>query len=138
LAPISPLHNYWSHVWAIPCNAVPECGDGRDEMNCQMSDWVLEIVLVGIICILCITLFIYLSYYLEHTIIDKSIVLIPSSEQNLAKRIRDIVILVEEGNIDKIREFYDKEVEMHGNEANAICCLKVDYYLINKRHEGKI
>ena len=130
MSPLSPLDSYWSHVWAVPCNAVPECGDGRDEMNCQMfADRILEIALVGIICVLCVTLFLYLSYYVEHTIIDKTVVLIPSSELNLARRIFDIAILVEEGNIDKIKEFYDKEIETHGNEANAICCLKVDYYM---------
>ena len=132
MAPLSPPHTYWSHVWAIPCNGVPECGDGRDEMNCQMPNWVLEIVLLGIVCVLCLTLFLYLSYYLKHTSIDKTVVLIPSSsrELNLARRILDIAILVEEGNIDKIRELYDKEVETHGNEANTICCLKVDYWLL--------
>ena len=129
MSPLSPPHTYWSHVWAVPCNGVPECGDGRDEMNCQMPNWVLEIVLLGIVCVLCLTLFLYLSYYLKHTSIDKTVVLIPSSsrELNLARRILDIAILVEEGNIDKIRELYDKEVETHGNEANTICCLKVDY-----------
>ena len=132
MAPLSPPHTYWSHVWAVPCNGVPECGDGRDEMNCQMPNWVLEIVLLGIVCVLCLTLFLYLSYYLKHTSIDKTVVLIPSSsrELNLARRILDIAILVEEGNIDKIRELYDKEVETHGNEANTICCLKVDYWLL--------
>ena len=131
MSPLSPPHTYWSHVWAVPCNGVPECGDGRDEMNCQMPNWVLEIVLLGIVCVLCLTLFLYLSYYLKHTSIDKTVVLIPSSsrELNLARRILDIAILVEEGNIDKIRELYDKEVETHGNEANTICCLKVDYYV---------
>ena len=132
MAPLSPPHTYWSHVWAIPCNGVPECGDGRDEMNCQMPNWVLEFVLLGIVCVLCLTLFLYLSYYMEHTSIDNTVVLIPSSsrELNLARRILDIAILVEEGNIDKIRELYDKEVETHGNEANTICCLKVDYWLL--------
>ena len=132
MSPLSPPHTYWSHVWAVPCNGVPECGDGRDEMNCQMPNWVLEIVLLGIVCVLCLTLFLYLSYYLKHTSIDKTVVLIPSSsrELNLARRILDIAILVEEGNIDKIRELYDKEVETHGNEANTICCLKVDYWLL--------
>ena len=129
MTPISPPHTYWSHVWAIPCNAVPECSDGRDEMNCQMQNWVLEIILVGIICLLCVTLFLYLSYYVEHTA-EKIVVIMPSSEQNLAKRILHIAILIEEGNIDKIREFYDKEIETHGNEANAICCLKVDWLMI--------
>ena len=66
---------------------------------------------------------------MEHNSIDKTVVIIPSRELNLARRILDIAILVEEGNIDKIRELYDKEVESHGNEANAICCLKVDYYI---------
>ena len=132
MSPLSPPHTYWSHVWAVPCNGVSECGDFRDEMNCQMPNWVLEIVLLGIVCVLCLTLFLYLSYYLKHTSIDKTVVLIPSSsrELNLARRILDIAILVEEGNIDKIRELYDKEVETHGNEANTICCLKVDYWLL--------
>ena len=132
MSPLSPPHTYWSHVWAVPCNGVPECGDGRDEMNCQMPNWVFEIVLLGIVCVLCLTLFLYLSYYLKHTSIDKTVVLIPSSsrELNLARRILDIALLVEEGNIDKIRELYDKEVETHGNEANTICCLKVDYWLL--------
>ena len=133
MTPLSPPHKYWSHVWAIPCNGVPECSDGRDEKNCQMLNWVLEIGLVGIFSVLCVTLFLYLSYYVEHTIIDKAIVLTPSSEQNLAKRILGIVILVEGGNVEKIREFYTKEVEMHGNEANAICCLKVNYHMLNSQ-----
>ena len=131
MSPLSPPHTYWSHVWAVPCNGVPECGDGRDEMNCQMPNFVLEIVMVGIFGALCVTLFLYLSYYVEHTTIGKTVILISSSELNLARRILDIAILVEEGNIDKIRELYDKEVETHGNEANAICCLKVDYYMLN-------
>ena len=129
MTPISPPQTYWSHVWAVPCNGVPECVDGRDEINCQMQNWVLEIVLLGIICVLCLTLFLYLSYYVGHTSIDKTVILNPSSELNLARRILDIATLVEEGNIDKIRELYEKEVESHGNEANAICCLKVDYYM---------
>ena len=131
MSPLSPPHTYWSHVWAIPCNGVPECGDGRDEMNCQMPNWVLEFVLLGIVCVLCLTLFLYLSYYMEHTSIDKTVVLIPSRELNLSRRILNIGTLIEEGNINKIRELYDKEVETHGNEANTICCLKVDYYMLN-------
>ena len=131
MSPLSPLDAYWSHVWAVPCNGVPECGDGRDEMNCQMPNWVLEFVLLGIVCVLCLTLFIYLSYYVEHTIIDKNDIISSFSELNLTKRILDIAILVEQGNIDNIHEFYDKEVERHGNEANAICCLKVHCYMLN-------
>ena len=130
MSPLSPPHTYWSHVWAVPCNGVPECGDGRDEMNCQMPNWVFEIVLLGIVCVLCLTLFLYLSYYLKHTSIDKTVVLIPSRELNLSRRILNIGTLIEEGNINKIREWYDKEVETHGNEANTICCLKVDYWLL--------
>ena len=131
MAPLSPPHTYWSHVWAIPCNGgVPECGDGRDEINCQMPNWVLEFVLLGIVSVLCLTLFLYLSYYMEHTSIDKTVVLIPSRELNLSRRILNIGTLIEEGNINKIRELYDKEVETHGNEANTICCLKVDYWLL--------
>ena len=131
MSPLSPLDAYWSHVWAVPCNGVPECGDGRDEMNCQMQNWVLEIVLVGIMCALCVTLFLYLSCYVEHTIIDKTVIPISCNELNLDRRILNIAILVEEGNIDNIREFYDKEVETHGNEANAICCLKVICCMLN-------
>ena len=68
---------------------------------------------------------------MEHTSIDKTVVLIPSRELNLSRRILNIGTLIEEGNINKIRELYDKEVETHGNEANTICCLKVDYYMLN-------
>ena len=44
---------------------------------------------------------------------------------SMSKKNLQTAILVDENDIKKVNDFYEREVEIHGNESNLICCLKV-------------
>ena len=124
------IGGYWTHVWAVPCDTRKECATGFDEENCQINDWVLRIVLASALALLCVSLFIYLVKFLNNAAktIQEGI---PQLEnKHTSSKSIDIALLVEENNFDGIREFYNKEKEIHGNEPGAICCLKVSILLL--------
>ena len=104
-----------------------ECSDGSDESNCQFPPWVLPCTLAGTIIVLFSTLLFYLWNFLNDVIRDLT-ARIPQTTDNHCYgylKLFHIATSVEKEDAKEIRLIYDKEMVIHGNEATAICCLKV-------------
>ena len=118
----------WKHVYAVPCNGIQECADEcSDESNCQFPPWVLPCTLAGTIIVLFSTLLFNLWNFLNDVIRDVTGA-IPQTTENRhygCHKLFHIASSVEKEDVKEIRMIYDKEIVIHGNEAIAICCLKV-------------
>ena len=118
----------WKHIYAVPCNGIQECADEcSDESNCEFPPWVLPCTLAGTIIILFSTLLFYLWNFLNDVIRDVTGA-IPQTTENRhygCHKLFHIASSVEREDVKEIKLIYDKEIVIHGNEAIAICCLKV-------------
>ena len=120
----------WKHVYAVPCNGIQECfdgSDGSDESNCQFPSWILPCILAGTILVLFSTLLFYLWNFLNEFIRDLT-ARIPQTTDNCHygyHKLFHIATSVEKEDVKEMKLIYDKEIVIHGNEAIAICCLKV-------------
>ena len=117
----------WIHVYAVPCNGIQECSEGSDERDCQFPPWVLPCTLAGTIIVLFSTLLFYLWNFLNDVVRDLT-ARIPQTNDNGHygyHKLFHIATSVEKEDVKEIRLIYDKEIVIHGNEAIAICCLKV-------------
>ena len=128
--------SYWSHVWAVPCNRVKECSNGLDEEHCEIPDLVLPTLLGGVLLLLGASLFLYLYVHVNDTVktIEKTS---NKVHKCISNRMYKVAILAEEKNHAEIKTIYEKEIEIHGSEAGAICCLKVkrfDSNLFSQTH----
>ena len=103
-----------------------ECDDDIDEVNCDIPDWFFPTLLAVVVFSLSAVLFGYLLK-LANSSIKHMIMESPKAGKvsSTSKKVLQIAILVAENAIREVNDFYEKEVEIHGNESNAICCLKV-------------
>ena len=122
----------WKHVYAVPCDGIQECSHlCSDEINCQFPPWVLPSTLAGTIIVLFSTLLFYLWNFLNDVIRDLR-VRIPQTTNNGHygnHKLFHIATSVEKEDVKEIKLIYDKEIVIHGNEAIAICCLKVGTFI---------
>ena len=44
-----------------------------------------------------------------------------------SERLMNIALLIEDGNSDEVEKIFTAEVEKHGSEGRALCCLKVRF-----------
>ena len=124
----------WKHVYAVPCNGIQECFEGSDERDCKFPPWVLTCTLAGTIIVLFSTLLFYLWNFLNDVIRDLT-ARIPQTTDNGhygCHKVFHIASSVEKEGVKEMKLIYDKEIVIHGNEAIAICCLKVDTF--NEKH----
>ena len=125
----------WKHVYAVPCNGIQECSDSSDESNCKFPPWVLPCTLAGTIIVLFSTLLFYLWNFLNDVIRDLTARIPQNSTDNGHYghlKLFNIATSVEKEDFKEIKLIYDKEIVIHGNEAIAICCLKVGTF--NTKH----
>ena len=83
--------------------------------------------LAGTIIVLFSTLLFYLWNFLNDVIRDVTGA-IPQTTDNQPygyQKLFHIATSVEKEDVKEIKLIYDKEIVIHGNEAIAICCLKV-------------
>ena len=118
-------------TWAVPCNSVPECGDGSDEFGCEFPPLLVPSLLSGAGAVLCITLFVYLRKSIKTKWKKKMQFQFQNSRLSIeTEKLYKTAVLIERGNVDQIHKMYCQEVENYGGEGGALCHLKVMRHLI--------
>ena len=118
--------NYTGNTWAVPCNSVLECGDGRDEFGCEFPPFLVPSLLSGAGAVLCITLFVYLHKSIKTKWKKKMQFQFQNSRLSIeTEKLYKTAVLIERGNVDQIHKMYCQEVENYGGEGGALCHLKV-------------
>ena len=124
-------YTYWGTIiagitWAVPCNSVPECGNGSDEYGCEFSPWLIPSLLSGAGAVLCITLFVYLRKSIKIKWKKKMQFQVQNSHLSIETgKLYKTAVMIENGNVEQIHKMYCQEVENCGGEGEALCHLKV-------------
>ena len=146
--------NYYSLLWAIPCNDKKECENGSDEdgnfRSCKFKQSYLALVICLGISMITLTLFVKLKItswqnkaLLDTTVEDEvndeeeeedddedmdenshkrhKVETCPSLEKN--DRL-SLALRLNQSNLEAFKIF-NEEIKFHGQEADAICCMKV-------------
>ena len=85
--------------------------------------------------LLCSTCYVYLQWHIKRV---RSVVLqgrtwrLVTENSTSAvilnsEKLMDIALLIEDGNSDEVEKIFTAEVEKHGSEGRALCCLKVSF-----------
>ena len=120
---------------ATPCNNVTECIGGSDEHECNFPEWILYSTSILAALVLGISCFILLQKHVKKAakeiLQDRRWRLATENENNQdtlreSKKLMKIAFYAEKGNIDEINKLLSIEIRAHGNEAKAMCCLKVN------------
>ena len=120
---------------ATPCNNITECFDGSDENECNFPEWGLYSISVLAALILNITSFFSLQNHVKKAakeiLQDRRWRLATENENsrdilNASEKLMKVAFYAEKGNIDEIKKLLRIEIRAHGNEARAMCCLKVN------------
>ena len=122
---------------ATPCNGVPECIDGSDENDCHFPNWLLPSLLSLAAVVLSLTCFISLQKQVKQA---KNYIMQDSrwrlATQNTdsqilsmqSEKLMKVAYFIENGNVDKIDILLSNEMRAHGNEAEVMCCMKVNNF----------
>ena len=122
---------------ATPCNGVPECIDGSDENDCHFPNWLLPSLLSLAAVVLSLTCFISLQKQVKQA---KNYIMQDSrwrlATQNTdshilsmqSEKVMKVAYFIENGNVDKIDILLSNEMRAHGNEAEVMCCMKVNNF----------
>ena len=131
--------NYVAITWAVPCNSIVECDDGRDEFGCEFPVWLIPSILSAAGAVLNITLFVHLYKSIKRTWKKKMQyrnIRFPIQRPNISMEIEKLyktAVLIESGDVDKIHKMYCQELENNGSEGEATCYLKVMEYSIEPK-----
>ena len=126
------LDNYGVGItWAVPCNRMVECHDGRDEIGCEFPPWLIPSLLSGAGAVLNITLFVHLyksigSTWKKKMQYRKSRFSFQRRHLSIeSEKLYKMAVLIESGNIDKIHKLYCQVLENNEDEGEATCYFKV-------------
>ena len=124
---LKAIFDYWNHVWAVPCNGKEECFNGLDEIYCQFQLWILPSILLGFLFILSFTLVFYLYTYLNEFVESTLSKYSQGSINNdcQSKQMLKFAKLVQDKDIEKLKELYHNERDNLGSDAALFCYLKV-------------
>ena len=123
---------------ATPCNNITECIDESDENECHFPEWVLYIISVLAALILNITCFFSLQNHVKKAakaiLQDRRWRLATENKNsrdilNASEKLMKIAFYAKKGNVDEIKKLLKAEIRAHGNEARAMCCLKVNEFI---------
>ena len=111
---------------SAPCDGVIECIDGRDENYCGFPMWLLPSVLSTSIIILMVFCFFFLRNDIKKNvrIIKLGLEAHQCVQINPGKHLRT-AYFTEIQDFEEIRNLLLTEMEYHGSQGGAICCLKV-------------
>ena len=117
-------------IWATPCDGNNECLYNEDEINCNSPVWLLPIILLAMGLLLFGTLFCYLN---KETVkdLEKISHFKPLENQvamNVVCRLKkkfQLAVLIEKEECALIKIIVKEEINCHGSEESAMCCLKV-------------
>lgn len=120
---------------ATPCNGVTECYDDSDENGCQFPPWILPCIMTGAIVALIISCFVLLQFYIKASIVGiiesgRSNSPIQNSTKSTSTMFH-VACLIENGSLNEISNLINQEIDAHGSEASAMCCLKVIHNIHN-------
>ena len=115
-------------TWATLCDGSYECIDNSDEEGCKTSIWVLPLILFGIGFLLVVTLFLYSFENIYEAVRNISSGEEMHNDSSKNKHLH-IAILTEKKEIQMIEQLFINEVMKQGNEGEAICSLKVFFYV---------
>ena len=115
---------------STPCDGVYECIDNLDENDCEFPIWLLPSTLLTLIIILLFFCVFFITNDVKKTMNGIKLILEDqkTTEIDLPKRLirhLRIAYVTEIEDYDEIRNLFFKEMEYHGSEGGAICCLKV-------------
>ena len=119
---------------ATPCDGISECYDNSDEQGCEFSNWLLPSLVVTAVVVLIITCLISMQRNAKNKVNEIMqdrrwrLATQNSTNRNISmasEKLLKVVSYVENCNITAINKLFNMEMEAHGSEATAICCLKV-------------
>ena len=122
---------------ATPCNIMPECSDGSDEFGCDFPDWYLYSTSSLATSDLVVTCFFSLLKAVKKDVNeimqDTRWRLVTKNENNASGSIKNeklmkVAFYAEKGDYDAINILLTNEMIAHGNEADVMCCLKVNQW----------
>ena len=115
---------------STPCDGVIECIEGTDENNCGFPIWLVPCILLTSLILLMCFCFFSLRNHIKKSI--KGIKLTLKGQNytqiDLSKQSKSqlrIAYFTEVRQYDEIMNLLNREIEYHGSEGGAICCLKV-------------
>ena len=104
-------------------------------MGCNFPNSILVCLLCGMTALLFSTCYLYLQWHIKRV---RSVVLqgrtwrlvtenSTSAVTLRSERLMNIALLIEDGKNDEVKKIFTAEVDKHGSEGRALCCLKVRF-----------
>ena len=118
-------------TWSTLCNNEMECYGGLDERDCEFSNWLIPSFVCGAAILLCFTLSCYILKAVKRAsneiLQDRQWRLVTSQpiDKRVAKLFK-IASLVEKKYFNEIQNILKIEIDIHQNEGEAICYIKVE------------
>ena len=129
-------------IWATPCDGNNECLYDEDESNCDSPVWLLPIILLAMGLLLFGTLFCYLNKEIKKDLeeirhfkpLDNQVAM-NVVVRRLKKKFQ-LAVLIEKEECELIKIIVKEEINCHGSEGSAMCCLKVLNKIIIQTYFG--
>ena len=123
-------------IWATPCDGNNECLYNEDEINCNSPVWLSPIILLAMGLLLFGTLFCYLNKKIAKDLEEiRHFKPLDIQVRRLKKKFQ-LAVLIEKEECALIKIIVKEEINCHGSEESAMCCLKVLNKIIIQTYFG--